>query len=60
MIGVYGARATGIGIAALFVLVLQTEHHYTGWQILYNALYILAGGSWYILLSLPCKQHPPL
>ncbi|MEO7531200.1 MAG: FUSC family membrane protein [Sediminibacterium sp.] len=52
MIGVYGARATSIGIAALFVLVLQTEHHYQGWQILYNALYILAGGSWYILLSL--------
>jgi uncharacterized membrane protein YccC len=52
MIGVYGARATAIGIAALFVLVLQTEHHYTGWQILYNALYILAGGSFYILLSL--------
>ncbi|MES2371718.1 MAG: FUSC family membrane protein [Bacteroidota bacterium] len=52
MIGVYGARATSIGIAALFVLVLQTEHHYTGWQIFYNALYILAGGSWYILLSL--------
>jgi uncharacterized membrane protein (TIGR01666 family) len=52
MIGVYGARATSIGIAALFVLVLQTEHHYAGWQILYNALYILGGGTWYILLSL--------
>lgn len=52
MIGVYGTRATSIGMAALFVLVLQTEHHYEGWQILYNALYILAGGTWYILLSL--------
>ena len=52
MIGVYGARATAIGMAGLFVLILQTQHHYQGWQILYNALYILAGGSWYILLSL--------
>jgi uncharacterized membrane protein (TIGR01666 family) len=52
MIGVYGARATSIGIAALFVLVLQTEHHYEDWQIVYNALYILAGGAWYIVLSL--------
>jgi uncharacterized membrane protein (TIGR01666 family) len=52
MIGVYGTRATSIGLAALFVLVLQTEHHYEGWQIFYNALYILAGAAWYILLSL--------
>jgi uncharacterized membrane protein (TIGR01666 family) len=52
MIGVYGARATSIGMAGLFVLVLQTQHHYTGWEIVYNALLILAGGTWYILLSL--------
>ncbi|NCI48670.1 FUSC family protein [Sediminibacterium roseum] len=52
MIGVYGTRATSIGLAALFVLVLQTEHRYEGWQIVYNALYILSGGVWYILLSL--------
>jgi uncharacterized membrane protein (TIGR01666 family) len=52
MIGVYGARATSIGMAGLFILVLQTEHHYTGWQIVSNALFILAGGTWYILLSL--------
>lgn len=52
MIGVYGTRATSIGLAALFVMVLQTEHHYEGWQILFNALYILAGAAWYIFLSL--------
>lgn len=59
MIGVYGTRATSIGIAALFVLVLQTEHHYEGWQIVYNALYILAGGSWYIVLSLVMNTIRP-
>jgi uncharacterized membrane protein YccC len=51
MIGVYGARATSIGLAALLILVLQTQHHDEGWQILWNALYLLAGGTWYILLS---------
>ncbi|SJZ79780.1 FUSC family protein [Sediminibacterium ginsengisoli] len=51
MIGVYGARATSIGMAALFVMVLQTEDHFKGWDILYNALYLLGGGLWYFLLS---------
>ncbi|HTF28308.1 MAG TPA: FUSC family membrane protein, partial [Flavitalea sp.] len=52
MIGVYGTRATAIGVAALLVLVLQTQHHYQGKDILYNALYLLAGSTWYVLLSL--------
>ncbi|RYY17920.1 MAG: hypothetical protein EOO04_24800, partial [Chitinophagaceae bacterium] len=52
MIGVYGARATAIGIAALLVLVLQTQHHFHGTDILINSLYLLAGSTWYILLSL--------
>ncbi|NCI47554.1 FUSC family membrane protein [Sediminibacterium soli] len=51
MIGVYGARATAIGLATLVVLVLQTQHQLAGIQILYNALYLLAGGAWYLLLS---------
>jgi uncharacterized membrane protein (TIGR01666 family) len=52
MIGVYGTRATAIGIAALLVLVLQTQHHYHGTEIFINALYLLAGSAWYIMLSL--------
>lgn len=52
MIGVYGARAGSIGIAALFVIILQTLHHYQGWDILYNGLYLLAGGCWYFLLCM--------
>lgn len=59
MIGVYGARATSIGIAALLVMVLQTQHHYEGWDILINALLILAGGAWYILLSLAINSIRP-
>ncbi len=59
MIGVYGARATSIGIAALLVLVLTTQHLYTGWDIVYNALYLLAGGTWYMILSLALYSIRP-
>jgi uncharacterized membrane protein (TIGR01666 family) len=52
MIGIYGTRATAIGIAALLVLVLQTQHHYHGREILINSLYLLAGAAWYLMLSL--------
>lgn len=52
MIGVYGARATAIGIAALLVMVMMTHEALSGWQVVYFALYILGGGLWYTLLSL--------
>jgi uncharacterized membrane protein (TIGR01666 family) len=52
MIGVYGARVTAIGIAALLVVVLMSHEGLKGLEIVYFALYILAGGLWYTLLSL--------
>ena len=52
MIGVYGARVTSIGIAALLIMVMMTHEGLKGWQVVYFALYILAGGLWYTLLSL--------
>jgi uncharacterized membrane protein (TIGR01666 family) len=52
MIGVYGARATAIGIAALLVMVMMTHEPLSGWQVVYFALYILGGGLWYTGLSL--------
>lgn len=52
MIGVYGARVTAIGIAALLVMVMMTHEGLEGWQVIYFALYIFAGGIWYTLLSL--------
>ncbi len=51
LIGVFGARATAIGLACMIVLVLQTQHHLAGAAIVYNALYVLLGGAWYVLLS---------
>ena len=52
MIGVYGARVTSIGIAALLVMVMMTHEGLKGWQVVYFAVYILAGGLWYTFLSL--------
>lgn len=52
MLGVFGARATSIGLAALLVMILNIDHKRQGWEVVLNALYILAGGTWYMLFSL--------
>jgi len=59
MIGVYGTRTTSIGIAALLVMVLQTQHRLQGLDILLNALYILGGSAWYIVLSIGLYRLRP-
>ncbi|HVY73580.1 MAG TPA: FUSC family membrane protein [Puia sp.] len=57
--GVYGARAGSVGLAALFVMVLSLEDRLHSWEILYNAIYILAGGIWYMLFSLSLYGFRP-
>lgn len=52
MLGVYGMRASSIGIAALLVMIMNMNHPRQGWDIVWNALYTLAGGIWYTLFSL--------
>lgn len=52
MLGVYGMRAGSIGIAALLVMILNMNQPRHGWEIIWNALYTLAGGVWYMLFSL--------
>ena len=52
IIGVYGGRAISIGIAALLVMVLNMSRPGYGWNVFLNALYVSAGGIWYMLLSL--------
>lgn len=52
MIGVYGARVTAVGIAALLAMVMMTHEGLQGRQIIYFALYLLSGGIWYTVLSL--------
>lgn len=59
MIGVYGARANSVGVAALLIMVLNMDRHHEGWEVMINAGYILAGGLWYMLLSLLLYSFRP-
>jgi len=59
MIGVYGARAGSIGLAGLFVMVLNFTNRSGTEAIILNALYILCGGVWYMLLSLSLYSFRP-
>jgi uncharacterized membrane protein (TIGR01666 family) len=59
MIGVYGSRATSIGVSALLVMVLNIDRKNQGWEIVINSLFILAGGLWYTLLSLLLYSFRP-
>ena len=52
MIGVYGARASAIGIAALLMMVMMSHEGLQGREIIWFALCVLAGGLWYTILSL--------
>ncbi|GAB2815253.1 FUSC family protein [Ferruginibacter profundus] len=59
MIAVYGARANSIGVSALLMIVLNISDHLTGWNLVINAGYILAGAVWYTLLSLLLYSFRP-
>ncbi|HEY8969484.1 MAG TPA: FUSC family membrane protein, partial [Puia sp.] len=59
MMGVYGARASSIGVNALLVMVLSIDRPLPGWESVVNALYILAGGVWYTVLSLMLYSFRP-
>ena len=59
MIGVYGARASSIGLAALFVMIFNMTSHESGAGIFYHALLVTAGGVWYMALSLSLYSFRP-
>lgn len=59
MMGIYGNRASSIGVNALLVMVLNIDRPHHGWESLINALYILAGGAWYTVLSLLLYSFRP-
>jgi len=59
MIGVYGTRASSIGLAALLVMIYSIGGNSFGGNTILNALYILCGGVWYTLLSLALYSFRP-
>ena len=58
-IGVYGARASSIGVNALLVMVLNIDRQHTALDSLITAAYVLAGGVWYTILSLLLYSFRP-
>lgn len=59
LMSIYGTRASSIGVNALLVMVLNIDRPHHGWDILINAAYVLAGGTWYTLLSLLLYSFRP-
>jgi uncharacterized membrane protein (TIGR01666 family) len=57
--GVYGTRASSIGVNALLVMVLNIDRHHTPLESLITAAYVLAGGVWYTVLSLLLYSFRP-
>lgn len=51
-IGIYGNRANAIGLIAIIVIVLNIDVHSAQERVLSDALYMLCGGIWYMILSL--------
>jgi uncharacterized membrane protein (TIGR01666 family) len=59
LMGIYGNRASSIGINALLIMILSLDRRQQGWAILINGAYVLAGGLWYTALSLLLYSFRP-
>lgn len=59
MIGIYGARATSVGIGGLVIMILHIDDHNSSELILLNAVYVFSGGIWYFFLSLGISRLQP-
>lgn len=52
MFHVYGTRASSVGTAAIFIMILNVDPHHSELRYLELAGLILCGGFWYFLLSM--------
>ena len=59
MLGIYGSRVNAIGIAGLIAMTLNIFELNYGVDILWNAMYLLAGGIWYMLLTMILYSFRP-
>ena len=60
MFSVYGNRASSIGTSALIIMILSIDQDVTAFKDVWgHAMLILAGGIWYMLLSLLLSQFRP-
>jgi len=51
-IGIYGNRASSVGLIAIIIMVLNIDVHTGQQRVMQDAFFMLAGGVWYMLLSL--------
>ncbi len=59
MFTVYGTRATIVGNAALLAMVLTMDREIEPPQVIFHGLLVVAGGLWYILISLAAHHIKP-
>ena len=59
MLTVYGARASAVGTAALLMMIASIHIDGIGMSLINYALLVLAGGIWYLFLSLSLNQLRP-
>ena len=59
MFVVYGARATGVGNAAILVMILSLDRPLANEQIVVHAGYLLLGGLFYLAISLLLYKMRP-
>ncbi len=59
LIAVYGTRASSIGLTALIIFILSINNHFGSENILETGAWYLAGGIWYIIISLSLNKLRP-
>lgn len=59
MFNVFGNRASAIGTAALVIMILNLDEHRSLNENILNAVFVLAGGVWYMLFSLSVMHIRP-
>ena len=52
MLAVYGQRATMVAFSTLLIISISFAHIHTGWEIIQHSLLLLAGGLFYLLISI--------
>jgi len=59
MIGVYGNRAAFVGAAALLIMIIRMREVETIQTTCIESLWIIAGGTWYMLVAILFNQLSP-
>ena len=59
MLSVYNARVSSVGVSALLIMILSMQTPLKGADIFIHALYLMCGGTWYMIFSLTLHSLKP-